>query len=209
MDMNRVRSRPVGENAPERVTSSEKRTGGAKGEVSERDAKRMHSALSESDKTAEGIKVSPGTINALFGQAMGVLTGQATGGESAPVVQSLTAPAIEAASAHCGELVDRILASAPSADGSTEVRITIDKPWLPATEVRLTLLADARLEVDFRTDSVEAQRFLLPNLDGLRERLAERYDDGVTVRMTESSREGGGDGRSRNRREVLEEYDGE
>jgi hypothetical protein len=153
----------------------------------------------------------PGGVDALFRQALDRLGGQA--GPPADALQAPNLPNVRGseavASARCDELVDRILASTPAADGSAEVRITIDKPWLPDTEVRLTLTADALLDVDFRTDSVEAQRFLLPNLESLRERLAEKNGFGIAVRMTEGSRGNGGDGRSRNRREAIYELDEE
>lgn len=221
MDMKRMQSRPVGESGVGRASGPEKRAASDKGGVSESDAKRMTKALGKDvakdgqppTVAGEGQQPAPEGMASLFSQALGRLTGQpAEAGQegAAGVFQTPGTPAAEAMDgARCGELVDRILASSPAADGTAEVRIKIDKPWLPDTEVRLTLTPDSRLEVEFQTDSVDSQRFLMPNLENLRGRLAERCDGGVSVRMTESSGDSGGDGRSRNRRDVIEELDGE
>jgi hypothetical protein len=107
----------------------------------------------------------------------------------------------------CAEVVERILASRPAADGTAEVRLKIDPALLPDTEIRLINSPDRGLLVDFKTDSLDSQRFLLPNLPELRNRLEGRTDGRVTVQLTENSATGGspGDGRSRNRRTVYEE----
>ncbi|MDR1613539.1 MAG: type III secretion HpaP family protein [Planctomycetota bacterium] len=243
--MDTVRTRAAGETPAQGAANPGTRAKGGENKVPESDARRMGEALEGKGKRAGGPagggqgRDRPGELTALFHQALGSLNGQA--GTPADIPRVANAPeargADTAAAARCGELVDRILASAPAADGSAEVRLTIDKPWLPETEVRLTLTADARLEVEFRTDSAEAQRFLSPNLETLRDRLAEksggevavrltegpresggvavrtaeglRESGGVTVRTAEGSRESGGDGRSRNRREAIEELEEE
>ncbi|MDR2390609.1 MAG: flagellar hook-length control protein FliK [Planctomycetota bacterium] len=229
--MDAMRSRAAGETPMKDAANPGTPTKGDENVVSESDARRMGEALEGKGKRSREVaggerrRDRPGELAALFHQALDRLGGQVS--TPADVSRIPNAPeargADMAASARCGELADRILASAPAADGSAEVRMAIDKPWLPETEVRLTLTADSRLEVEFRTDSVEAQRFLSPNLETLRERLAEksgggvavrlmegpRESGGVAVRTAETSREGGGDGRSRNRREVIEELDEE
>ena len=110
------------------------------------------------------------------------------------------------ASARCGELVERILVSQPASGGAQEVRLKLDQAWLPDTEVRL-VRADAGLTIEFASDNVDAQRFLLPNLSTLRERLLASLDGAVTIRMSESTEADGDtrDGRSRNRRNLYEE----
>jgi hypothetical protein len=214
--MDLMRSCMAGETPAKGVTEPGTRTKGCENKVSESDAKRMGEVLEGKGKLAGepsggGRRDRSEELAALFHQALNRLNGQSSTPADVPLVPN--APEARgsdmAASARCGELADRILASAPAADGSAEVRMTIDKPWLPKTEVRLALTADARLEVEFRTDSVDAQRFLSPNLETLRERLAEKSGGGVAVRLTEGSRESGGDGRSRNRREVIVKLDEE
>ena len=114
------------------------------------------------------------------------------------------------AQARCGELVERILVSMPQDGGPQEVRLKLDQSWLPDTEVRIALTGSG-LSVEFLSDHVDAQRFLMPNLSALRERLAEQTSQSVTVRMTEAENAGRGaggdtgDGRSRNRRNLYEE----
>lgn len=165
----------------------------------------------------------PGGLSELFGQANRSLTGgpvdpaalaptnvpAAPPPSAAPVGAPSPSAASEATTqARCGELVERILVAQPAADGTQEVRLKLDRQWLPDTEVRL-VRSDAGLAVEFASDDVNAQRFLLPNLSALRERLAERLDGAVTVRMSEQAPSGGdpGDGRSRNRRNLFEEME--
>lgn len=111
--------------------------------------------------------------------------------------------------AKCAELVERILASEPAADGTAEVRLKVDASILPDTEIKLMQSPEKGLLVEFRSESPDSQRLLMPNLPELRERLSERTEGRVTVTMSEStdSRDApGGDGRSRNRRNLFEEY---
>ena len=195
------------------------------GNVANKDQADQDEAASDEDGQAPGgtqKKKDSGGLSDLFGQASRTLTG----GPADP--SALTTPSMlppfgpaagdrvaQAAAAEaltqsrCGELVERILVSQPTADGRQEVRLRLDQQWLPNTEVRL-LRAESGLSVEFISDDVNSQRFLLPNLSGLRERLAERLSDPVTVRMSENADAGGnntdtGDGRSRNRRSVFEE----
>lgn len=143
-------------------------------------------------------------------QPQGQLASQAP---SAPSLSPATAgPAAAATAARCGELVERILVSAPepaSRPGSLpEVRLKVDEAWLPRTEIAIVRDADGALAVEFLSDSVESQRFLLPNLANLRTRLEENVDaPRVVVRMSEGSQ--GGDNqegrRSRERRNLYEE----
>ena len=158
----------------------------------------------------------PGGLSDLFGQASRALAdpvGVPVGLSSVPLAATgVGGSAVQATSAltqaQCGELVERILVSQPTADGAQEIRLRLDRQWLPDTEVRL-VRAESGLSVEFVSDDVGAQRFLLPNLSALRERLAERLDGAVTVRMSENAAADGdadtGDGRSRNRRNLFEE----
>ncbi|MDR1519812.1 MAG: hypothetical protein LBU23_06665 [Planctomycetota bacterium] len=145
----------------------------------------------------------------LFGAAAGNLPGLISRFPAMPAGPVSVGLADGAADLHCGELVERILASQPAADGASEVRIKLDSSWLPETEVRLARSADGGLLVEFASDNVDAQRFLLPNLGGLRERLFERIGGQVTVAMSESgdAGAGAGDGRSRERRNLYEEIE--
>lgn len=108
----------------------------------------------------------------------------------------------------CREVVERILVADPGPAGREEVRLRLDRNWLPDTEVRLERTA-AGLEVEFMTDRTESQRFLLPHLTVLRERLEERSGQVVVMRLSEQAGDDSHDGRSRNRRSVYEEMSGE
>lgn len=154
-------------------------------------------------KTAEG---ESGDEAVAAAAAAGAGTGgaKAVGTEVASVEQAQ--PPAGSDSTRCDELVDRMLVSRPAPDGREEVRIRLDRDWLPATEVVMVKTPGAGLSVEFMSDRVESQRFLLPNLTTLRERLADRTGDQVVVRMTEQAGEGEDrDGRSRNRRNIYEE----
>lgn len=102
-------------------------------------------------------------------------------------------------------LVERILVSVPQADGANEVRIKIDPKTLPGTEIAIASRPGEALSVEFMSDNVDSQRFLLPNLGALRERLEDRIGGDVSVRMSENASSDTGDGRSRNRRNLYEE----
>lgn len=142
---------------------------------------------------------------ALFGGMAGLIGEKPTGAAQAAAASEAGAAA---EAAHCEELVNRILVSTPESGGSSEVRLRLDESWLPRTEVSLTRDADGSLTVEFLSDSVESQRFLLPNLGALRARLDENVDaPRVVVRMSEDA--SGGDNRegrhSRERRNLYEE----
>lgn len=138
-----------------------------------------------------------------------------------PAAEAATAPAAQAGTVDIGQaLVDRILVSAPAADGSAEVRIRVDPSWLPDTEIVIGKNPAGELLVEFRTDQVDSQRFLMPNLSILRERLTDGSGTAVKVAITESAAPeasagtkhddaSSGDGRSRNRRNVYEEQEEE
>ena len=115
------------------------------------------------------------------------------------------APAEWAGPANLDNLVERILVSVPKADGTAEVRIKLDPRLLLATEITLKSQPGEGLTVEFMSDNVDSQRFLLPNLSSLQERLTDRTGDMVTVRMSENASGDTGDGRSRNRRNLYEE----
>jgi type III secretion system needle length determinant len=147
-----------------------------------------------------------GGLAGLLGQmADGILKTVAPAPEFSAPVNTAAASESATIASQCGELVESIIASQPAADGSAEVRIRLDRAWLPDTEIRLIRTPDAGLEVEFATDSPEAQRFLQPNLSELRGRLSERMEGRIAVRMSESSSGADSDGRSRNRRNLYEE----
>ncbi len=128
---------------------------------------------------------------------------------SASVPSSLPSNPVGAAAAPsrldemCEALVDRILVAMPSGDSSAEVRVRIDESWLSATEIRIVADGGGAVSVEFESDNLASQRFLLPHLGNLRDRLGEASVQTVTVRMSESGDTG--DGRSRNRRNLYEE----
>lgn len=115
------------------------------------------------------------------------------------------APAEKPGAAKMDNLVERILVSVPKADGAAEVRIKVDPKLLPNTEIAIASRPGEGLSVEFLSDDVNSQRFLLPNLGALRDRLAEKTGDTVAVRMSENASSDTGDGRSRNRRNLYDE----
>ncbi len=87
------------------------------------------------------------------------------------------------------------------------MRLRLDRSWLPDTEVRIAHSSNG-LMVEFMSENVEAQRFLMPNLSTLGDRLAERTGEKVAVAMSEQMNTGEGssqDGRSRNRHTLFYE----
>ncbi len=152
-----------------------------------------------------------GGLSDLFGEAAWRHLGGASRNGALDAAAPGAAPTASAAETmngtHCSELVDRILVSQPGADGSAEVRIRIDESWLADTEVRINRTDAGELSVEFLSDDPDSQRSLLPNLSSLRERLADRTGDSVSVRISESADAdaNSGDGRSRNRRSIYDE----
>lgn len=153
----------------------------------------MPAKMSESDDGGDTVlaQMNPLAGRADFGGAMAVSGEDATVEHTAPV--------------QIKEIAERILVSAPGPDGASEVRIRIDPKMLPDTEIAMKFVPGEVLSVEIMTDRVEVQRFLLPNLSELRERLAERTGGEVAVHMSENASADTGDGRSRNRRNVYEE----
>lgn len=154
----------------------------------------------------EGMASIIGGMAGLIGENMGMAP--APQPPATEAVSAAASPISVTESAQCDELVSRILVSAPNSGSAPEVRLKLDEAWLPKTEVSLLRGDDGALTVEFFSESVESQRFLLPNLGGLRTRLAENLDSPqVTVRMSESM--AGGDNqegrRSRERRNLYEE----
>ncbi len=152
---------------------------------------------------------------AMSGARPAVSDAAAANGEGRPVLAAPagSAPADNVTPAidrRYDELVERILVARPGPHGREEVRIALNRAWLPETEVRMVREPDSGLSVEFVSDEAEAQRFLLPNLSALRERLADRSGERVSVRMSMSWHDGaGGDGRGRNRRNLYDEMMGQ
>jgi hypothetical protein len=111
---------------------------------------------------------------------------------AAATAAAAPAPAVASAVARCEKIVERIVASQPVAGQNEEVRIQIERAWLPGTEVKLTRAAGAELFVQFISTNPEAQRFLIDNLPGLRKRLNNRLDDEVEIRLSEAEIADGG-----------------
>lgn len=153
--------------------------------------------VKDKEKTATAEKEAPAPIQGLH---------QVVEGGQQP---SSVAATEKVSQSRCEELVDQILVSQPQGEGGEEVRIRVDRSWLPETEIRLTKTTGSPLQVEFISDRMESQRFLMPNLADLRTRLAERTGETVQLRMSEHMDSDSGDGRSRNRRNIYEEIGGE
>ncbi len=154
-----------------------------------------------------------GGLSSLFGQALNSLARPADQTAPATPVNATAAPhAASPATEVCDKIVERILVSQPAADGSAEVRIKLDRQWVADTEVRIIRSPAGGLAVEFECDNLEAQRFLIPNLGALRDRLTAASGAEVAVRVMESAEHPGGggssgDGHSRNKRSVYEEME--
>ena len=97
-------------------------------------------------------------------------------------------------------MVDKVLVSASEADGK-EVRIQLKESILPGTEIRMTR-DDAGLKLQLLTSQQSSMNFLSDHKDNLQQTLAQRLSTDVQVDL---SYQEGGDGRSRERRDMYEE----
>ncbi|MCG8453486.1 MAG: hypothetical protein MI717_09945, partial [Spirochaetales bacterium] len=96
-------------------------------------------------------------------------------------------------------MVDRILVSADKAD--KEVRIQLKDSILPGTEIRMTR-DDAGLKLQLVTTHQSSMNFLTEHRDNLQQTLAQKLSTDVQVDLNYQE---GGDGRSRERRDMYEE----
>ncbi len=103
------------------------------------------------------------------------------------------------------ELVDRILVSDRHLSGKEEVRITLKDSVLEGTEVRIEKTDDG-VRITLETSSNSSFQVLSERGEDLRARLKDQLDTPVQVELTfKRSREEQNEGRSRQRRSVLEE----
>lgn len=110
------------------------------------------------------------------------------------------------------EIADRVLVSDASLDSSRrEVRIQLRADVLPDTEVRIARRDDGGLVVQLVTTSPESEGVLADQRSGLQERLASRLNAAVEVEVSgpssSSSHGQPDDGRSRDRRNILDELE--
>lgn len=117
------------------------------------------------------------------------------------------------------KIVDRILVSNTSMNNSKdEVRLMIKNSVLPETEVRISRHG-GQLEIQLVTKDTDAYRLLNERADGLQHFLKERLRNSevnVRLQFDEAGAEAGnnhsgrdGDGRSRNRRNLADEVEGQ
>lgn len=108
------------------------------------------------------------------------------------------------------QIADKILVSDPMhTQGATEVRIVLKDSILPGTEVRIVQEA-GRLQIQLVTDSPESRSVLMNNQAALQERLNEKLSDKqvvVEVAFEGDAQGEAGDGRSRQRRNLQDEYE--
>lgn len=105
-------------------------------------------------------------------------------------------------------VASRILVSDTQYSGQMEVRIQLKDSILPGTEVQITQV-NGELQIKLVTDSNQSFDVLSTNAEMLKNQLEKRLD-GRTVQVEvsmQNNSDGGGDGRSRNRRDLGEEYD--
>lgn len=152
--------------------------------------------ISARGQAGDSDDAAPAAANAL---AAGGFAGapQQAAAQAAPAQAAAPAAPVRAPAAEIEHIVDRILVSQPGPTSSDEVRIFINRPWLPQTEVRLLRPPDGGgLQVNFVTGALAAQQALIPNLGALRARLESRLDEKVSVTLDEEEAPDaeGGDG---------------
>lgn len=180
-------------------------------QISRKSSLNASSGLSEDQSEAEEIIPEPRLVEKSLPEVP-LHTSGTLPGENKQVAQIVATPKTAPPQAGiCGEIVEQILVSRPTAGNQSEVRIKLDGNWLPDTEVRL-LSQDNHLSVEFISDNLEAQRFLLPNLSNLQQRLHDRINGNVAVRLLENATTAShnanadtNEGRSRNQRNLYEE----
>ena len=104
------------------------------------------------------------------------------------------------------ELVDRLYSASPD-DEKGGVLLKFKDDLLPETEVRLFKDENGVLNVNFSTSSSEAAALLNQHQGRLASYLQNQLGGSVRVNLEDKGADsGGGDGRSRQRRNVLDEY---
>ena len=104
------------------------------------------------------------------------------------------------------ELVDRLYSASPD-DEKGGVLLKFKDDLLPETEVRLFKDENGVLNVNFSTTSSEAAALLNQHQGRLANYLQNQLGGSVRVNLEDKGADsGGGDGRSRQRRNVLDEY---
>ena len=104
------------------------------------------------------------------------------------------------------ELVDRLYSTSPD-DEKGGVLLKFKDDLLPETEVRLFKDENGVLNVNFSTSSSEAAALLNQHQGRLASYLQNQLGGSVRVNLEDKGADsGGGDGRSRQRRNVLDEY---
>lgn len=105
------------------------------------------------------------------------------------------------------QVASRILVSDTQYTGQMEVRIQLKDSILPGTEVQITQV-NGEVQIKLVTESNQSFDVLSTNAEALKTQLKDRLDGKnvqVEVSMQNNS-DGGGDGRSRNRRDLNDEY---
>src|SRR5262249_24122393 len=105
------------------------------------------------------------------------------------------------------QVASRILVSDTQYSGQMEVRIQLKDSILPGTEVQITQV-NGEVQIKLVTESNHSFDVLSTNAEVLKNQLEKRLD-GRTVQVEvsmQNNADGGGDGRSRNRRDQGEEY---
>lgn len=147
----------------------------------------------------EGVPAGAG--DALLRFLQGTTAGRPPEGPAGP------GKAAETLSAAAREIADRILVSGKVSGGREEVRIFLKERILAGTEVRISVDAGG-LRVDLFTTSADSHAFLSGRTDDLARVLKDRVGEDVVVNLnaSEAGREEG-EGRSRQRRSVYDEWE--
>lgn len=150
--------------------------------------------------TSEGSAVAP-VIGQSILSSLGI-SSSAPGG-----VESTEAVGASRTVAELGsELVDRLYSASPD-DEKGGVLLKFKDDLLPETEVRLFKDENGVLNVNFSTSSSEAAALLNQHQGRLANYLQNQLGGSVRVNLEDKGADsGGGDGRSRQRRNVLDEY---
>lgn len=151
--------------------------------------------------TSEGSAVAP-VIGQSILSSLGI-SSSAPGG-----VESTEAVGASRTVAELGsELVDRFYSASPD-DEKGGVLLKFKDDLLPETEVRLFKDENGVLNVNFSTSSSEAAALLNQHQGRLANYLQDQLGGSVRVNLEDKGADsGGGDGRSRQRRNVLDEYE--
>lgn len=103
-------------------------------------------------------------------------------------------------------IVDRILVSTHTADGSNEIRIQLKEDILQGTEIRLTK-TEGHLSVALVTHDSSSHAFLASHKHGLQEQLCKNFDNRVDVQLIFDEQGEPHDGRSRQQRNLYDEIE--